>query len=491
MHCRPIDACLKCGGQDKGHKRRLCRRGALAQEAGRDHRTAQRGGAADAALQEPEQDVKAAPCQLDDALVDEYLSVPLVTTAYSILSRMDPRHDMYGIRAGIERGGYRRALKMLLDGPPPRNELGMHVADNRARMLERLGRHEEAEPLYRELAGELPGNSDAQLDMARVLEHLGRRKESAEALERACRLDPDCRQAFEAGMRPDSRQLDPSLVPPRLILPMSVISAAGAVRSRAELSAASLLVQAECGLDLYPPSAARLPGCAGIGADMERFYHLVVEDVLTSYHSPDEQPYYYDLTDKGIKMIERLGGRLDGGGGDAAARIAASARRVARMGPHAVLEEACRIAAPPHRRERADDLAALRSTAERIRREVRNSITFGEAHAVTLRTKAKRVPDMLSQARDAPGRQWDVAAALGVDILGMCAYVAFDQRPHPRTASLGPPYPDIQDQYSLLVRYCRARGIAEPRVEVPIIRNLTPEEIEETTRDMLKVISES
>ena len=161
------------------------------------------------------------------------------------------------------------------------------------------------------------------------------------------------------------------------------------------------------------------------------------------------------------------------------------------MGPHAMLEEACRIAAPPYRRERADDLAALRSTAERIRREVRNSITFGEAHAVTLRTKAKRVPGMLSQARDAPGGQWGVAAALGVDILGMCAYVAFDQRPHPRTASLGPPYPDIRDQYSLLVRYCRARGIAEPRVEVPIIRNLTPEEIEETTRDTLKVISES
>ena len=463
----------------------------MAHEAEQEHRPAPRGGATGAALQEPEQDVEAAPCQLDDALVDEYLSVPLVTTVYSILSRMDPRHDMYGIRAGIERGGYRRALEMLLDGPPPRNELGMRVADNRARMLERLGRHEEAELLYRDLAGELPGNSDVHLDMARVLEHLGRRKESAEALERACRLDPDCRRAFEAGMRPDARQLDPALAPLRLILPMSVISAAGAVRSRAELSAASLLVQSECGLDLYPPSAARLPGCAGLGADMEGFYHLVVEDVLTSYHAPDEQPYYYDLTDQGIGMIERLGERLEVDGGDASARIAASAERVARMGPHAVLEEACRIAAPPHRRERSDDLAALRSTAGRIRREVGNSIRFGEAHAVTLRTKAKRVPDMLSQARDAPGGQWAVAAALGRDILGMCAHVAFDQRPHPRTASLGPPYPDIQDQYALLVRYCRARGIAGPRVEVPIIRSLTPDEIEETTRDMLKVISES
>ena len=96
---------------------------------------------------------------------------------------------------------------------------------------------------------------------------------------------------------------------------------------------------------------------------------------------------------------------------------------------------------------------------------------------------------MLSQARDAPGGQWDVASALGADILGMCAYVAFDQRPNPRTASLGPPYPDIQDLYALLVRYCGARGIAEPRVEAPTIRNLAPEEIEATTRHMLRAIS--
>ena len=298
----------------------------MAQEAEQECGQAPRGGSANAALREQGRDVGAVPCQLGDDLVDEYLSVPLVTTAHNILSRMDPRYDMHGIRAGIERGGYRKALELLLDGPPPRNELGMRVADNRARMLERLGRHEEAEPLYRDLAGDLPGNSDVHLDMARVLEHLGRRKESAEALERACRLDPDCRRAFEAGMRPDTRQLDPALVPPRLILPMSVISAAGAVRSRAELSAASLLVQAECGLELYPPSAARLPGCAGLGADMSRFYHLVVEDVITSYHAPDEQPYYYDLTDRGIEMIERLGERLDGGGG-AAARLRASPHR--------------------------------------------------------------------------------------------------------------------------------------------------------------------
>ena len=98
---------------------------------------------------------------------------------------------------------------------------------------------------------------------------------------------------------------------------------------------------------------------------------------------------------------------------------------------------------------------------------------------------------MLSQAYGAPDGQWDVAASLGGDILGLCARVAFDQRPHPGTAALGPPYPDIQDLYALLVRYCRDRGIAEPREEVPVIRRLAPEEIEETTRDMLRVMAGS
>ena len=173
----------------------------------------------------------------------------------------------------------------------------MRVADYRARMLERLGRYAEAEALYRGVAEELPGSPAAHLDMARVLEHLGRPDESAAELARAGRFDPDYRRAFEAGMWPDPRQLDPSAVPLRLILPMSVISAAGTMRSRAELSAASLLVQAECGLDLYAPAGSRLPGCAGLGADTARFYHLVVEDVLPSYRAADDRPYYYDLTD--------------------------------------------------------------------------------------------------------------------------------------------------------------------------------------------------
>ena len=441
------------------------------------------------------QGTEAVSCQIDPDLIDDYMSVPFVTTVHSILSRKDPRHDAHGIRAGIGHGGYRRAIETLLGCPPPRNELGMRTAYNRARMLERLGRHEEAEVLYRDLACELPGNSEAHLDMARVLDHLGRRRESAEALDRACRLDPDCRLAFEAGMRPDPRQLDPALVPLRLILPMSVISAAGTVRSRAELSAASLLVQSECGLDLYPPSDTGLPGCAGLGADVERFHHLVVEDVLTSYHAPDEPPYYYDLTDRGIGIIEALGGRLDGSGGGAVDRIAESARRVARIGPYAVLEEACRIDASARSRHecagRDGDLAALRGTAERIMRATKNSIAFGEAHAFKLDAKARRVPDMLSQASGASDEQWAVVAALGEGVLGLCAYVAFDRRPHPRTASLGPPYPDIQDRYALLVRYCRARGIAEHRVEVPIARKLTPEEIRDANQGMLKVISES
>ena len=481
-------------GGDKRHKRGLCGRAALAQEAEQERRPGPDGGGADAAPhgrgQEQVLVVEDAPCQIDPDLIDAYMSVPIKKTIHSMLNAYDPRHDMRGIRGGIERGGYRRALEALLPGPPPRHPRGMRVADNRARMLERLGRHEEAEPLYRDLACELLWNPNSHLDLARVLEHLGRRKESDEALARATRLLPECRRAFEARLRPDPRQLDPALVPLRLIIPMSVISAAGFVRSRAELSAMSLLVQAECGLDLYPPSASRLPGCAGLGADMERFHHLVVEDVLTSYHADDEPPYYYDLTDRGIEMIGRIGGRL---GGDAAARIAASARRVAGIGAHAALEEACN-APGRERRERpgrGEALAALRGTAERIRHEIGNGITFGDAHAVTLGSTAADVPEMLSQASDAPDGQWAVAVALGGDVLGLCAYVAFDQRPHPMTASRGPPYQDLQDLSALLVRYCGDRGIARPRERLPTVGMLTPEEIEEMTRDMIKVITES
>ncbi len=480
-------------GGDKRHKHGPRGRAALAQEA-EERRPEPDGGGADAAPhgrgQEQVLVVEDAPCQIDPDLIDAYMSVPIKKTIHSILTMYDPRHDMLGIRDGIERGGYRRALVELLPGPPPRHPRGMRVADNRARMLERLGRHEEAEPLYRDLACELLWSPNSHLDLARVLEHLGRRKESDEALARATRLIPECRRAFEARLRPDPRQLDPALVPLRLIIPMSVISAAGFVRSRAELSSMSLLVQAECGLDLYPPSASRLPGCAGLGADMERFHHLVVEDILPLYRADDDLPYYYDLTDRGIGMIGRLGGRL---GGDAAARIAESARRVAGIGVHAALEEAC-SAPGRERRERPgrdDELAALRGTAERIRREIGNGITFGEEHAVTLRSTAADVPEMLSQARDAPDVQWSVAAALGGDVLGLCAYVAFDQRPHPLTATYGPPYPDIQDLSALLVGYCGDRGIARPREVQPIARMLTPEEAEEVNRDMIKVISES
>ena len=98
---------------------------------------------------------------------------------------------------------------------------------------------------------------------------------------------------------------------------------------------------------------------------------------------------------------------------------------------------------------------------------------------------------MLSQSSKAPDVQWAVVEALGADILGMCARVAFDQRPHPRSSSMGPPYPDIQDLYSLLVGYCRERDIADPEAEVPTIRKMTPMEIGETSRGMLKVIAES
>ena len=458
------------------------------------------GSAAAAALPEPEsEEVELAHWYIDQDLVDDYLSVPHVTTIHDILSMMDPRHDDLGIRRGIEHGGYRAALERLLKDPPPRHPRGMRVADYRARMLERLGRYEQAEALYRGVAEELPGSHDAHLDMARVLEHLGRREESAAELARAAKFVPDCRLAFEAGMHPDPRQLDPAAVPLRLIIPMSVISAAGTVRSRAELSAASLLVQAECGLDLYPAAASRLPGCAGLGADMGRFYHLVVEDIIASYYAADDRSYYYDLTDRGIEMIGELGERMDGsegggGGGGASARIAASARRIAGIGAHAILEEACRSAAARAGRERvgrAEALAGLRGTGERIIGEIGNGIAFGGNHAAVLETKAVRIPDMLSQASDAPDAQWDVVAALGGDMLGLCARIAFDQRPHPRSYALGPPYPDIQDLYGLLVGYCGEKGIAEPRIKAAKFQEPAPEEIEEIRRDMLKVIAES
>ena len=467
----------------------------MAQEAGQVRRPAPRGGGAGAPhrQEQEEEEVEVAPWLIDPDLVDDYLSVPAVTTIHNIRLMGDPRYDMFGIYRGIEHGGYRRALEKLLKDPPPRHPLGMRVADHRARMLERLGRYEAAEALYRDLAEEEPNQPKAHLDMARVLEHLGRREESARELARASRYDQDYRLAFEAGMHPDPRQLDPAAVPLRLILPMSVISAAGTVRSRAVLSATSMLVQAECGLDMYAPAGSRTPGCAGLGADTERFHHLVVEDVI-SYSAVDEQPYYYDLTDRGIGMIDELGERLDSDVGGAAARIAASARRTARIGAHAVLEEACGIAASRRRGagdDRAEALAGLRGTADRIIGEIGNGILFGYNHASTLRDMARDVPDMLSQAQGAPDGQWDVAAALGVDILGLCAYVAFDQRPHPRTSSIGPPYPDIHDLYSLLVRYCKDRGIAEPRAEAAAARKMSPEEIEEIRLDMLKVISES
>ena len=401
---------------------------------------------------------------------------------------------------GIKYGGYRRALERLLKDPPPRSPSGSRIEDNRARMLERLGRYEEAEELYRDLVEEEPGQPQAHLDRARVLEHLGRREESAREVARASRFIPDYRLAFETGMHPDPRQLDPAQVPLRLIVPMSVISAAGTVRSRAELSAASLLVQAECGLDLYAPAGSRLPGCAGLGADMERFHHLVVEDVI-SYCDLDELPYYYDLTDRGIEMIGSLGERLDrdggsAGGGGVAARIAASARRVAGIGAHAVLEEACgaaeaAAARPTLAAGRDEALAGLRGTAERIMHETKNGIAFGDAHVGTLRTKARRIPDMLSQAKGATDVQWAVVVALGADMLGLCARAAFDQRPHPRSAALGHPYQDIRDLYVLFVRYCRDKGLAEPKMERPVIGTMTTEEAEETAREMLKVISES
>ena len=202
-------------GGAKRHKRSPRGRAALAQEVEQECRPEPGGGGSGAAPSGQEQVlvVEDAPCQIDPDLIDAYTYLPVKKTIHSILTMYDPRHDMRGIRDGIERGGYRRALKELLPGPPPRHPRGMRVADNRARMLERLGRHEEAEPLYRDLACELLWNPNSHLDLARVLDHLGRRKESDEALARATGLLPECRMAFEARMRPDPRQLDPALVP--------------------------------------------------------------------------------------------------------------------------------------------------------------------------------------------------------------------------------------------------------------------------------------
>ena len=481
----------------KRHKHAGAGRGALAQESEHGRGAGPRDGAAAAAaaaaaaqyLRDDEESDDLHP--IDSDLIDDYMSTPGVTTIHDILLRYDPRYDMDGIYEGIEHGGYRRALEDLLPRPPPRDMLGSRLPDNRARMLERLGRYREAEALYRGMADESMGHTASHLAMARVLDHLGRHKESAEALARACKLNPRSRQAFESGMRPDPRQADPTAVPLRLAIPMSVISAAGIVRSRAELGAASLLVQAECGLDLYPPSGARLPGCAGLGADMERFHHLIVEDVLPYYNNTYERPYYYDLTDLGTSMVERLCGRLDDGG-DAAARIAASSRRVVRIGPHAVLEEACAMASPAaaEKLDRAALLERLQKTAERTRREIGNGIAFGEAHAIQIEPKARRVQDTLSRARSAPGEQWTVVAALAGDMLGLCARVAFDQRPQPRTSALGPPYPDIQDLYALLAGYCRERGMAVAGEILPKRSRLTARESREISRDMLRVISE-
>ncbi len=463
----------------------------MAQEVRQERGRAQRGGEGAAVPRQVQHlDDTAGPHPIDPEVIDDYMSVPFVSTIHDILCRNDPRYDVDGIREGIEYGGYRRALERLLPNPPPRSIHGTRLADNRARMLERLGRYEEAEVLYRDLADEEPGRPSSHLDMARVLDHLGRRKESAEALARACKLDSVCRRAFESGMRPDPRQMDPSAVPLRLILPMSVILTAGTVRSRAELGAASLLVQSECGLDMYAPSEARLPGCAGLGSDVGAFHHLVVEDILPYYHAIDEQPYYYDLTDRGIEMIGQLGERL-GGSGDIAARIAESAQRVVRIGPHAVLEEACGMARARERDSRAAALAGLRGTAERIKREIGNGIEFGEPHAIPLETRAEVVPKMLSQAHGAPDEQWAVVAALSGDILSLCARVVFDQRPHPRTFAVGPPYQDIEDLYALLCRYCRAKNIANAMDGPASFRMLTAKEAEEISRDMLKVISES
>ena len=489
----------------KRYKRVTRGRATLAQEVQQARRAGKEDGGggggtlpatAAASLQRQALEHAATSHTIDSDLIDAYMDMSYLTTIHDILHRCDPRYNMEGIREGIEHGNYRWALEELLPNPPPRDHFGGLLPDNRARMLERLGRYEEAERLYRDHAAESAGHTPTQLAMARILEHLGRREESAEALARACRLDPDCRLAFEAGMRPDPRQLDPSAVPLRLIVPMSVISAAGTMRSRAELSAASLLVQAECGLDLYPRSGTRLPGCAGLGADMERFHHLVVEDILPYYTDTYERPYYYDLTDQGIDMIKLLGERLDKSGGDgtASARIAASARRIAQIGSPAVLEEACAMSPAaegptPAAEGRAAGLEALRGTAGRILREIGNGIAFGETHSLPMKDKARLIPDMLSHALGAPAGQWAVAAALAGDTLALCASVAFGQRPHPRTSALGPPYHDIQDLLALLVGYCRARDI----VDADAIKLTEPEitttrEAEEITRDMIKAV---
>ena len=106
-----------------------------------------------------------------------------------------------------------------------------------------------------------------------------------------------------------------------------------------------------------------------------------------------------------------------------------------------------------------------------------------------MKNKALLVPDMLSRALGAPAEQWPVASALAGDLLGLCARVAFDQRPHPRTSALGPPYHDIQDMLALLVGYCRARGIVDAEEIEPLEPGIaTAREAVEVTRDMIKAV---
>ena len=166
-----------------------------------------------ASLQRQALEHAAASQTIDPDLIDAYMDMPRLTTIRDMLLMNDPRHDGYGIWEGIEHGGYRAALEELLPNPPPRDRFGGLLPDNRARMLERLGRYEEAERLYRDHAADSEGHVPSQLAMARVLEHLGRSEESAGMLARACRLDRHAGRAFEAGMRPDPRQLDPAAAP--------------------------------------------------------------------------------------------------------------------------------------------------------------------------------------------------------------------------------------------------------------------------------------
>ena len=152
-------------------KRGARNRATLAQEA----QTAREAGRAElggdggtgpttaASLQRQALEQAAASATINSDLIDAYMDISYLTTIHDILHRNDPRRDMDGIFEGIEHGGYRRALEKLLPLPPPRDHFGGRRADNRARMLERLGRYEEAEPLYRDLAGEEPWHTATQL----------------------------------------------------------------------------------------------------------------------------------------------------------------------------------------------------------------------------------------------------------------------------------------------------------------------------------------